>query len=791
MDKIKQLFAKLGENKKLMWIIIAAIAVVVVAAVVLAIVFSGNSSDSDKSELLKDCTVEVKSEGGLALEGIGVYIYTDSSKEELVSYNKTDKNGVASVEIDVPKDSIIILDGVPAGYITDEAYTITEKETVIKLSAKLLEEMSDIEKGGIMFDFTVTDPEGEEYTLSEILKEKKAVVLNLWYTGCQPCKAEFPYLQSAYEEYIDKIEVLAINPESVDDDAAVAAFKADNGITFPMAKCSEEWKNIIDNIAYPTTIVIDRYYSVALIHTGSIDNSKTFKDTFDFFCSDDYKQTIVESISDLKTDSEEDRDGSLELPYEVADVTEFEASIEPGKTVYYEVYGVAGKVFSCENSSIKVLYDESTFVADDKGLITFFINEEDAETSSVIGFTNESEEKIDCKIIFEDAKGTADSPLAINLGDTIVNLIAGNKNGLNYTYTSAVNGVYNVVAKKDAEKADFDITLVNVTKDVTKKLETDGVIDANAGTAKLSIDVSAGDELKIVVSAKADEFGIYPATSLVLTIEAVEKTETQPPVSTVTPDNPSGSGNGGSTGGNTGSTTGGNPEGDSGANNGGGSTNVTPPSTEDKLVNPNSPIDVATEIDKPMSFDAAVAPGTRVLYHLYKFGGTILTVSDPDVYVVYKGTKYTPQNGSIHIPVDSEGPTVPIEIEIGNSGSMNKTFRVSFYHPAGSYMNPLGLSIGSFEAKIEQGNEQGVYYKYTATGDGILTLDLISATNNANITLYNLVSYEQVTIGEGENSVSIEFYAGDEIQIIISTIPDEDFNYPATTVQVNASISWF
>ena len=275
--------------------------------------------------------------------------------------------------------------------------------------------MSDIEKGGIMFDFTVTDPEGEEYTLSEILKEKKAVVLNLWYTGCQPCKAEFPYLQSAYEEYSDKIEVLAINPESVDDDAAVAAFKADNGITFPMAKCSEEWKNIIDNIAYPTTIVIDRYYSVALIHTGSIDNSKTFKDTFDFFCSDDYKQTIVESISDLKTDSEEDRDGSLELPYEVADVTEFEASIEPGKTVYYEVYGVAGKVFSCENSSIKVLYDESTFVADDKGLITFFINEEDAETSSVIGFTNESEEKIDCKIIFEDAKGTADSPLAINL----------------------------------------------------------------------------------------------------------------------------------------------------------------------------------------------------------------------------------------------------------------------------------------------------------------------------------------------------------------------------------------
>jgi hypothetical protein len=181
-----------------------------------------------------------------------------------------------------------------------------------------------------------------------------------------------------------------------------------------------------------------------------------------------------------------------------------------------------------------------------------------------------------------------------------------------------------------------------------------------------------------------------------------------------------------------------------------------------------------------------------VLYHLYKFGGTILTVSDPDVYVIYKGTKYTTQNGSIHVPVDSEGPTVPIEIEIGNSGSVNKTFSVSFYHPAGSYMNPLGLSIGSFEVKIEQGNDQGVYYKYTATTDGVLTIELISATNgaDANITLYNLVSYEQVNIDKesGSRIVSIEFYAGDEIQIIISTLPDENFNYPATTVISNASI---
>ncbi len=778
MDKIKQLIAKLGENKKLLWIIIASVAVLVVAAVVLAIVLSGNDPTSS-DELLKDCTVKVESEGGLPLEGVGIYIYKDSSKEDLVSFNRTDKNGVASVEVDVPENSIAILDGVPEGYITEENYSISEKETEIKLSAKLLDKMTKIKEGGIMFDFAVTDSDGKEYKLSEILKEKDAVVLNLWYTGCQPCKAEFPYLQAAYEEYSDEIEVLAINPESVDDDAAVAAFKTDNNITFPMAKCSEDWKNLFDNIAYPTTVIVDRYYSVSLIHKGSIDNAKTFKDAFAFFCADDYKQTIVESINDLKSESDEERDGSLEFPFEINGVTEFDVKTEAGNTVYYEVYGVAGKVFSCMNSSVKVVYDETTYVADENGLVTFFINDENASEPALIGFVNESEETVECKAVFEEAQGTAENPYTLNLGDTIVSLIAGNKYGLNYTYTSAVNGVYSVTLKKDAEKPDFDVNLINVSKDVTKNLDTDGIADTNAGTIKLSVEVTAGDELKVVIVAKADEFGMYPATSLIITSEAVEKTETQPPVNNVTPDNPSNGDAGGNTDGNSGS---------SNIDGTGNSTTVPPVTTEHKLVNADAPI----EIGGTLKFDAEVAAGTKVLYHVYKVGGTTLTISDPDVYVVYNGVKYTAQNGSVYIPVETEGPTVPIVLEIGNNGASNKTFHVSFFYPAGSYMNPFGLTIGSLETKVEQGNEQGVYYKYTATTDGVLTFELISTTNgaDANITLYNLASYEQVTIDKesGATSVSIEFYAGDEVQVIISTLPDDNFVYPATTIITNVSI---
>ncbi|MBR6650475.1 MAG: redoxin domain-containing protein, partial [Clostridia bacterium] len=525
MDKIKQLFSKLIENKKLLWSIVAIVAVVTVVAIVLGVVLS-KDEPAPADDSIKDCTIKIETVGGMPLENIGIYIYKDSSKEDLISFNRTDKMGVASIDVGVPENSIIVLDGIPEGYSVEESYQITKKETEIKLSAELLEEMTDIKKGGIMFDFTVTDPDGKEYTLSEILKEKKAVVLNLWYTGCQPCKMEFPYLQTAYEKYSEDIEVLAINPEASDNDDAVASFKADNNITFPMAKCSEDWKKVVSGLAYPTTIVIDRFNSIAMIHTGSVDNAKTFKDAFEFFCADDYKQTVVESINDLKTDAPEERDGSLELPYEIKDVAEFDIKAESGTTVYYEIYGKAGKVFSCVDKAIKVIYDETTFEPDENDLITFFINDENADSPVVIGFINDGEETLECKAIFEEPNGTADDPYILDLGNTTVNLIAGNKNGLNYSYSSEVNGVYSIIAKSSDEVSDFEVILTNVDKNIIKNLSDDGIKDSKTGTEKLSVDVSRGDNITVAIVAKADEFGMYPAMSVLITAEAADKTDT-------------------------------------------------------------------------------------------------------------------------------------------------------------------------------------------------------------------------------------------------------------------------
>lgn len=161
--------------------------------------------------------------------------------------------------------------------------------------------------GDMMCDFSVMagDPAVTsstltvEYTLSELLKTKKAVVLNFWFEGCGPCRTEFPYLQKAYEAYADEIEVLAINP--YDGTAqSVITYAANLGLTFPVVKGEDAWQSAMELTAYPTTVVIDRYGMIAMIHKGSVTQEGVFEAVFDHFTADDYVQHTVRNLSELE-----------------------------------------------------------------------------------------------------------------------------------------------------------------------------------------------------------------------------------------------------------------------------------------------------------------------------------------------------------------------------------------------------------------------------------------------------------------------------------------------------------
>ena len=198
----------MNRMKKLLSLLLALAMVLSVAAMITGCKEQGKPDasteskgpDSDKSGTY---TVTVQSVGGLPLEKVDVYVYADSSLADLKEYGETDSEGKISFNLPASDDYAITLDGAPAGYAVKESYTFTGNTAKISLTSSLIEGESlsgaTLGLGDVMYDFTVTNQAGEEITLSEVLAEKKMVLLNFFFTTCSPCITEFPYMQEAYE----------------------------------------------------------------------------------------------------------------------------------------------------------------------------------------------------------------------------------------------------------------------------------------------------------------------------------------------------------------------------------------------------------------------------------------------------------------------------------------------------------------------------------------------------------------------------------------------------------------
>jgi thiol-disulfide isomerase/thioredoxin len=107
--------------------------------------------------------------------------------------------------------------------------------------------------------FAVKTPNGEELKLADVLNGKKAVLLNFWFLGCQPCRMEFSILQKLYEENRAKgFDILAVNYG--DSAEAIAKFIKEKGYTMPIGvggRGDDFPGNAYQVDVYPTNFLID------------------------------------------------------------------------------------------------------------------------------------------------------------------------------------------------------------------------------------------------------------------------------------------------------------------------------------------------------------------------------------------------------------------------------------------------------------------------------------------------------------------------------------------------------
>ena len=173
----------------------------------------------------------------------------------------------------------------------EPAYTAAESQTeAIKTDLYQL--------GDQIENFTVTLTDGTQVDLYDLLKEKKAVLINLFASWCRPCMKEFPELEKAYTEMQDEIGVLALSVEPKDTLSILAELKESLGLkSLPMGRDeSGLYERISNDDAKPYSVLVDRNGTICFIKKGSLDNADQFKRVFSAFTAEPYETRLLETV---------------------------------------------------------------------------------------------------------------------------------------------------------------------------------------------------------------------------------------------------------------------------------------------------------------------------------------------------------------------------------------------------------------------------------------------------------------------------------------------------------------
>lgn len=266
----------------------------------------GNNNNSNTQKVAYSVTVMTA--GGMPMAKLPVYFYEyeDGSIGDFIdgATAVTDASGKATINLpEGGQYAASIQSSVPDGYEVEPYYPLVSNDLKITVSSEIISE-SDLSGvsyvlGDVIRDFTVTTTENKTFTLSEVLKEKKAVLINFWYTTCSWCITEFPYMQAAYEKYSDDLAIIALDPIFDDSLESIKSFKADMGLTFDVAKDYTALSSAFNVEGYPTSVMIDRYGVITLIEPGAIPSERAFNVIFEHFTADKYEQKLIYQYSDI------------------------------------------------------------------------------------------------------------------------------------------------------------------------------------------------------------------------------------------------------------------------------------------------------------------------------------------------------------------------------------------------------------------------------------------------------------------------------------------------------------
>jgi len=149
---------------------------------------------------------------------------------------------------------------------SEELTKLTEVDSVY---FELLKKRNDCLIGTAAPNFTAKTVDNEEIELSKLIG--KVVVLNFWFTKCEPCIKEMPYLNKLVTTFSEKdVAFISFAPE---DPVKLKTFFSKHPFKFKTIPNSETIRRDIFKLfsIWPYTIIIDKTGKINKMGFGTLD----------------------------------------------------------------------------------------------------------------------------------------------------------------------------------------------------------------------------------------------------------------------------------------------------------------------------------------------------------------------------------------------------------------------------------------------------------------------------------------------------------------------------------------
>ena len=121
--------------------------------------------------------------------------------------------------------------------------------------------------GKPLANVTLQDADGNKVSTSEL--HDKPLIINFWFSTCEPCRREMPVLEQAHGTWGEQINFVGVNPQ--DNATGAEEFAAKYGVDYKLlADKNGELVSEAGISTFPTTLFVNTNGEVVLQYAGEL-----------------------------------------------------------------------------------------------------------------------------------------------------------------------------------------------------------------------------------------------------------------------------------------------------------------------------------------------------------------------------------------------------------------------------------------------------------------------------------------------------------------------------------------